>query len=234
MAEINPTIEYLGPKIAEPFALVRFAEETSARYTAQQLAAAGAAGHAIMLQAWRRKLVPRTLSGTEVASKVVGIEELTEKLASPDNGTEYWLAYSGYKPESIVPKRTSPQAIALLRVEVYKPRRPFAAPYPNITDLESTDGQVNNIYKSQAAALVYNALLAMRAKMGSKDRKVAAYEIQGSDGVPFYEDEGFHDTGNRAHELVGDGIVTYVHMEAPSQTEVITTIGANDPWLLGK
>jgi hypothetical protein len=117
---------------------------------------------------------------------------------------------------------------AVLRMEMYQPKLPTVAnplrrPYPNITDIETSSGQLAGGPDGfDALALMRTALRGMRA-----GHKVAAYtERENPDGIDFLKGLGFKDRTRdqyvsigAARPAAGDGSAVqaglhYVHMEA--------------------
>ena len=180
----------------------------------------------ILLSAWQRKTVRSgRLAMSALVQRIPTVHDLMEGMAAPADVASYYLAMD---PPLSMSEANPDTTTAFARVETYHRRTPFAKDYPNITDLESNLGQVcGGQTERRTAALVYCALSGY-----DNGRKVAAYELEGSDGIGFYENLGFEQTGNRPSEKVGDGSVTYVHLQATSIGGVNEQIRTQYPGLI--
>lgn len=154
---------------------------------------------------------PRAKRNSAGRKKLGNVEDQLRRIQSPNRQGRYWLAYRPANwgdPQLDLPE----QASAVLRVETYKLRKLFAKPYPNVTDLETRDGQLRGQYEKQAAALLYVALTDYNQRS-----KTAAYtEKPNDDGVAFFENLGYRRTGNTPEKVIGPYVMTYVHLEAES------------------
>jgi hypothetical protein len=173
---------------------------------------------------WDSKFVPDHLTSEEVRAKIVPGSQ-GRKIDDPQNSARYLLAGRIVTPQRAYMTSLEYEAVdvqgafmhrrtldAVLRIEEYQPRNPFKRSYPNITALETVTGKLDGLQDKQAAALLYLALDAYEL-----DRKVSAYgEDVNPDGLAWYQDVGFTETGNRPTEVIGDHEITYVHMEASS------------------
>jgi len=221
------TFRYDNLEDTSQFEVVPFTPETIKEYPEDVLRVADAAISTAVSIAWTSKLVPKVLKMQDIHHKFPYRRDGKHRFTDIESGTEYWFAYQ--KPDDVSMDDKLEHTRAVLRVETYKPRL-FRPNYPNITDLETISGSVY-AYENFAAALVYHSLSSMSLRLGKGDRKVAAYELQGSDGISFYDNLGFQPTGNRPTEIVGGGEVRYIHLEAPSMLEVISTTTSQYPWL---
>lgn len=187
-----------------------------------------AAVHQVVRASWRHKFVPDVLSETALDAKLGNIEDQLRRIQSPSRHGRYWLAY---QPENLLdPQLRSPeQTSAILRVGTYKPRKPFAKSYPSVTDLETRNGQLRGKYEKQAAALLYVAL----ADYNQKPKTAAYTEKPNADGVSFFENLGYRQTGNTPVEVIGPYVMTYVHIEAESVQSVRSQLVSQYPWLEG-
>jgi hypothetical protein len=244
MAAGMNTIRFKETDDHEAFTLVRFSDMHRDLYSPEVLESAGEAAHRVMIGAWIAKLVPKALTEAEVASKIPTPDEFSSRLERPPKNTEYWLAYDQQQrwPDEAV---MSGAIKGLLKIEAYKPRRPFALAYPNITDLEVPSGSIFPENEHIAAALIHESVRIMSWRLGVpplrkipdregnriRERKLSAYEIAGSDGIAFYEKLGMRQTGNQPTETVGAGEVTYVHLEAKSEGTVRNIAVRSYPWL---
>lgn len=167
----------------------------------------------VVFSSWSEKFVPHTLSEREVDLKVLSEEQQYLHIKHPLRGGKYWLACSN--------RPGGTQDNAVLRIETYTPRRASrilwrTKPYPNVTDLETQNGQIHGRFEKHAAALLYHALGDF-----SPDLKVSAYgEKPNQDGLDFYRSVGFKPTGNEPCETIGRSVMYYVHLEA-SHVDVV-------------
>lgn len=167
--------------------------------------------HDVLLASWQSKFVPDSLSDTDVRGKIPDTEEQAMRIAQPTRQARYLIACAGELPMS------DPEDVqAIIRVERYRQRRAFGSMYPNITDLETRDGQLHTSspYHRQAAALLLQGLAPYRAS----DAVSAYTERPDDDGLRFYGDYGFVEDNTMAAdaltEVIGNERLTYVHMRA--------------------
>ncbi len=213
-------ISFGAQDVEKPFSIEHIMPEL---LSADHLRGRADAVRAIMLAAWKAKLVPAKLSIADLGAHLPLFDAQTERIVHPKNDARYWMAFGDFAALGDPEPAT---AHTLLRVETYKPRSPFKKPYPNVTDLESQNGEVTRQYENAAAALVYFALSEYDA-----DRKAAAYELAGSDGIGFYENVGFARTGNEPEEQIAGATIRYVHLEAPSVGMATGKLEEQYPWL---
>lgn len=225
MPEITQRIAYGEALAGEPFTAERV---IPAGLSEAQLSIRAAAVSHVLAAAWSNKLLTsdRELTEHDLAQKLPSDEEVLRRMLWPKNESRYLLAYSGFDlldPESV----GSDDVQTFMRIETYQSRfNLLKGSYPNVTDLESVGGTIRGLYEKQAAALLH---LGLKEVPGA--RASAAYELAGSDGVEFYENLGYMQTGRRPTEHIGDGMVTYVHLEAGSTEGTLRRIEEQYPWL---
>jgi len=178
----------------------------------------------VLRAGWEHKFVPEHLSADTVRKKIPSSADITTRISNPN---AHYLV--GYREQTVFDPqlREADDVVAIMRVEEYQPRNPFKKPYPNVTDIETLNGKLHGQYENVAAALLYCGL----SDFG-ENRKVAAYsEAPNADGISFFEEAGFQQTGNRPEEQIGDQRIQYVHLEAPSVIAVRGALSQQYPWL---
>lgn len=221
MAEITHRISFGSSLTGTPFTVERLIPEIA---PTRELEVCARAIRQITQASWRAKLVDKEIEEADIDAGLPSPLEQLNRISAPVRNGRYWVVRSdGFMGEPI---GAEDNLSGFLRVEEYKPRNPFKKPYPNITDLESKSGYVRGNFEKQASALLYFSLAEFDA-----DREVAAYELDGSDGIELYEEYGFTQTGNRPTQAVGNSKVVTVHLAAPSVGSVRDILRANNPWL---
>lgn len=183
-------------------------------------------------KAWRHKFVPGLLPERDLAEILAPdnygmVAGQIQKIARPTREAKYWLAYDPLG-DQLEPNEDS-LATGALRVETYKPRKPWKRSYPNVTDLEVADGSLRlGKYEKQAAALLFLAL-----KDYDPETKVSAYIVAEDNDSSLWlaEAAGFMQTDRRPTGQVGETEVTYAQMLAPSVARVHSTLTRQYPFL---
>jgi len=187
-------------------------------YSAYNLGVCAAGIHNVLRKSWNAKLVDTGIMPKHAAvAKMPSIHDQVRRIQEPR--TSYLITALGRSPVQ------DPDDVrAFARVSYYRPKRPtldnpLCQRYPNITDLETPNGTLQEgAYRTDALALAYHALL------GSNRRhKAAAHtEAANDDGVGFYTSVGFVER-NQPTEIVAGSpeaaqnepvVITYSHMEA--------------------
>lgn len=220
--EITQRISFGSSLAGTPFTVERVVPEIT---PTRELEICSRAIRTITYKSWSSKLTADESVDHEAIEGVIPtpLEQLN-RMTAPKNNARYWLTRSGgFMGEGIT---DIDEVLGYLRVEEYKPKNPLKKAYPNITDFEGKSGYITGSFEKQAAALLYFSLGEFQG-----ERKVASYELEGSDGIEFYEEHGFGQTGNRPTMDVGESKVVTVHLEAPSVAHVRASLMQNYPWL---
>ncbi len=185
---------------------------------------------AVLFRAWKIKFVPGVLTQRDLKSKIMFndaamVEEQAVRIMYPQREARYWLSYGSNQNYQ---SPTYFNTAGFLRIELYSPRRPWQRPYPNITDLEVIDGKMHGRYEKQAAALLSLALANYEPAV-----QVSMYIVDEDHSAK----EWLTDIGFQLHakpspsETVGDSVVHYRHLQAPSIEGVQRRLVAEYPFL---
>lgn len=180
----------------------------------------------VLRSGWEQKFEPDVLTSADLDRKIPSGIDQWRMIAEPSRNAHYFLAYDEgdiMDEGLLVPE----DAHTMLRVEEWVPRNPFKKPYPNITDLETVTGTFTGQHERSVAATLYFGLLGYPG-----NRKVSVYsEAPNREGIAYFENLAFHQTGRTPSERIGTHTMTYVQLEAASVDETRRQLRYQYPWL---
>jgi hypothetical protein len=198
----KPLAKRLGVYTSPDLGTFQVAELQPRREDAWALTMAIEGMQKVWWQSWRSKFVPTHLSEQQLATTVPTVRELVDRMYT--GRARYLAAIDGQDGIGHYS-----QVLGFARVARRHPWRSLLLfPHLTITNLE-VRGDILKEYAIPGSALALHALAET-----APTRKVTAYtELPNEDGIDFYEQAGFHRTGD---ETADDNFpLGYVYLEAP-------------------
>lgn len=211
-----------GPSLTgSPFTVERLSANNA---SPQELMICAEAMGDIIFRSWQGK-TDGSIPDEDIRAVIPNPDTQIQRILVPSRDARYWVSHTGdVRTENI----TAPEEVTgFIRVEEWVPRfNKLKPPYPNVTDFESRTGYIRGVFEPQAAALLYFALAEF-----ADNREVCAFELEGSDGIDFYEEHGFERQRKVPTQKVGNSKVGTVRLVCESNGLARASLISNFPWL---